>query len=233
MIFSAHQPQYLPWLGYFDKIAKSDCFVFLDRVQYKHREYQNRNRIYAFGKSLWLTVPVISKGLREQLVCDVKIDNSLNWQSRHWKSLQSYYAKAKFFKDYVSFFEEVYAGKKWERLIDLNIFIIRHLLKQFQINTPLYFESEIGTAKLSTERIIEIAKKLNAKAYLSGAGGKDYLDEQRFIQEGIELKYQDFRHPQYRQQSSGGGKAFIPNLSAIDLLFNAGEMSKKILSGEG
>ena len=94
MTLSVHQPQYLPWLGYFDKVAKSDCFVFLDKVQYKHREYQNRNRIRAQDKWIWLTVPVITKHLRRQIFKDVKIDNTFAWQRKHYHSIKSYYCAA-------------------------------------------------------------------------------------------------------------------------------------------
>ena len=88
MILSVHQPQYLPWLGFFDKIAKSECFVFLDTVQYKPREWQNRNKIRNKEDSIWLTVPVISKGQWRQSIQDVRIDNSTDWKKAHWKSLR-------------------------------------------------------------------------------------------------------------------------------------------------
>ena len=232
MIFSAHQPQYLPWLGYFDKIAKSDCFVFLDRVQYKHREYQNRNMIRARDRSIWLTVPVLSKGLRHQLISEVRIDRSVDWQGRHWKSLKAWYARAPHFKEYAPFFEDTFTGRRWDTLMDINVYLIRYFLEQFEITTPLYFESELGTGQTGTERILEIAKKLNVQAYLSGAGGKDYLEEQRFIQEGVELRYQNFVHPAYEQQCAPGKNDFIPNMSALDLLFNEGRRSKDILVRE-
>jgi len=231
MIVSVHQPQYLPWTGYFDKILKSDCFVFLDKVQYKHREFQNRNRIRTKTGWIWLTVPVITKGHRGQLLSEVKIDNTLDWQKTHFRSLEVSYNKAKFFKEYKNWLEEVYLEKKWERLIDLNVFIIKHILRELEIKTPIYFESELGTTQAGTERIIEICKKLKANCYLSGIGGKDYLEEERFKQEGIELKYQEFKHPIYSQVFCKDKKEFMPNLSVVDLLFNEGQESKAILRG--
>ncbi len=129
MIVSVHQPQYIPWLGYFDKIDRSDCFVFLDQVQYKPREYQNRNKIRTKDGSIWLTVPVISKGMGRQKICDVKIDNSSDWQKRHWQNLKTWYGRAEFFKDHFMFFEEVYA-ERWEKLIDLNVHIINFILRK-------------------------------------------------------------------------------------------------------
>ena len=230
MILSAHQPQYIPWLGYFDKINKSDCFVFLDNVQYKAREYQNRNKICTKDGWMWLTVPVTSKGLGRQKICDVKIDNDSNWQKKHSRSLKIWYGRTKFFKDHFPFFENVYTGR-WRKLIDLNIYAIKYLLKGLKIKTPLYNESEIGTSLQGTNRIIEICKRLKADTYLSGVGGKNYLEEEKFVQAGIKLEYQNFIHPVYHQRYMKGKDSFLLYMSALDLLFNEGEKSINILRG--
>jgi len=231
MILSVHQPQYIPWLGYFDKIDKSDCFVFLDQVQYKSREYQNRNKIRTKNGWIWLTVPVISKGLGRQTICNVKVNSDINWQKKHWRSLKSCYQRAPFFKNHYHFFERVYFTK-WERLIELNIHIIKYLLKELNIKIPLYYESEIGTSSRATDRIIEICKKLKADTYLSGIGGKAYLEEAKFVQAGIKLDYQHYHHHPYHQLYTQGVSPFLTNMSAIDLLFNEGGKSINILRGE-
>ncbi|MCX7661285.1 MAG: WbqC family protein [Candidatus Omnitrophica bacterium] len=229
MIVSVHQPQYLPWIGYFHKILKSDAFVFLDCVQYKTREFQNRNRIRTDKGWIWLTVPVITKGKRQQKISEVLIDNSSPWQRKHILSLETYYRKAEFFERYYPFFLETYQ-RSWKRLMELNVHIISYILKELSINTNIYFESEIGTNSTGTERIIQICKKLNAEVYLSGIGGKDYLNEERFKEEGINLVYQDFKHPIYTQQFMRNKDDFVFNLSIVDLLFNLGpEKSRKLL----
>ncbi len=230
MILSVHQPQYIPWLGYFDKIDKSDCFVFLDQVQYKPREYQNRNKIRTKDGWMRLTVPVVSRGLGRQKICDVKIDNKTDWQKKHWESLKSCYNRAAFFKRHYHFFESVYSAK-WERLIELNVHIIKYLLKELKIKTPLYYELEIYTSSQGTDRIIEICKKLKADTYLSGIGGKNYLEEEKFVQAGIKLHYQNFVHPAYRQLYTQADNSFLPNMSVLDLLFNEGDKSINILRG--
>ena len=230
MIVAVHQPQYIPWLGYFDKIDKCDCFVFLDNVQYKHREYQNRNKIRAKSGWMWLSVPVVYKGHSSQKVAEVVIDTSFDWQKKHWGSLVSDYGKAVFFEEYRPFFEAVYA-KKWERLIDLNIHIITYILKQLKIEKPLYYETAIGTTTQATDRIIEICKKLSADTYLSGIGGKVYLEEEKFTRSGIKLTYQNFAHPQYHQQFVTKDDPFLRYMSILDLLFNEGPESVKILRG--
>ena len=228
MIVSVHQPQYIPWLGYFDKIDKSDCFVFLDTVQYKKREYQNRNRIRTKESWLWLTVPVKTKGSSEQIISDVLIDNELDWAKQHRKSLHSWYGKSPYFKDYFPFFEGVYE-KKWEKLIELNICIIEYLLRVLNIDTSILLESELATTEKSTQRIIQICKKLKADTYLSGTGGRDYLKEELFTEADIKLVYQEFTHPDYEQQFMSQAHGFEPHMSVLDLVFNAGPRSLEII----
>lgn len=224
MIVSIHQPQYIPWLGYFDKIDKSDVFVFLDNVQYKKREYQNRNRICTKNGWKWLTVPVITKGRYYQKIIEVEIDNSQKWQRKHLRDIKIHYSKASYFKEHIWFFESVYM-QKWERLVDINKQIINYLLGYLGISTPIYYESEMGTESHSTDRIVEICQKLRADTYLSGNGGREYLDEAKFLKAGIKLVYQDFKHPIYQQLHN----PFIPFMSIIDLMFNHGKESLSIL----
>lgn len=230
MILSVHQPQYIPWLGYFDKIEKSDCFVFLDKVQYKAREFQNRNKIRTKDGWIWLTVPVVTKGLREQKICDVQIDNTSDWARRHIRSLNSWYSNTECYKDHIPFFEYVYS-REWKGLSELNVYIINYMLKELNIKTPIYFESELGTTSQSTDRIVEICGKLKADKYLSGVGGRDYLEEGKFEEAGIELLYQDFKHPVYKQRDMKDKESFIPYMSAIDLMFNEGKKAREILQG--
>ncbi|MCM8763092.1 MAG: WbqC family protein, partial [Candidatus Omnitrophica bacterium] len=212
--------------------ALSDCFVFLDKVQYKPREFQNRNKIRTKDGWIWLTVPVISKGRGRQKMCEVEINNDFDWRKEHLKSLEVNYGGCEFFEKYIPFFKETYS-EDWQKLADLNVHIIRYLLEQLEIKTPLRFESEIGTTQTSTDRIIEICKKLKADVYLSGAGGKEYLEEDKFQQAGIKLVYQDFKHPVYQQRFAKTEADFLPYMSAIDLLFNSGPKAKDILLGEG
>jgi len=217
MIVSVHQPQYLPWIGYFDKIKKSDIFVFLDNVQYKKREFQNRNKIRTKNGWIWLTVPVITKGKFLQNISEVEIDNTKDWQIEHYRSIELNYTKTEFFHKYKSFIEEIYK-KKWSKLLDINICIIKKILEIFNIKTEIHYETEFNITTTSTQRIIDICKKLNADTYMSGIGGKNYLDEDLFIKNNIKLIYQNFKHPVYKQNFDG----FQINMSIIDFLFNCG-----------
>ena len=224
MVVSVHQPQYIPWLGFFDKIDKSDVFVFLDNVQYKKREFQNRNKIRTKNGWMWLTVPVISKGRYTQKIKDVQIDNTADWPITHLKSIKLNYCRAKFFKKYFDFFQGVF-NKRWVKLIDLNIYIIKHLLDFLGIKKEIFLESGLKINSEKTQRIIDICKKLNADTYLSGQGAKEYLEESLFVKNKIKLVYQEFLHPEYNQLFN----PFIRNLSVIDLLFNCGNDSLEII----
>lgn len=228
MILAVHQPQYLPWLGYFHKIAQSDAFVFFDNVQYKAREFQNRNKIRTKDGWIWLSVPVITEGKGRQKISDVMIDNDIPWQRKHSGSLKTWYGHSKYLEQYFPFFKEVYS-RTWEKLVDLNVYIIEYILKQLAIAKPIYFESSLDIRNTGTGRITEICQKLRADTYLSGIGGREYLEEDMFKEAGIKLIYQDFHHPVYKQQFMTDVNDFIPNLSIIDILFNEGPKAREIL----
>ena len=229
MILSVHQPQYLPWLGYFDKIAGSDLFVFLDEPQFKKREFQNRNRIKGPQGEIWLTVPVVSKGKFEQPIKDVLIDNSQAWQKNHWQTLSLNLKKAPFWAQYSPGLEAFYTTP-YSHLCDLNFKMSLWFFEQLGLKTPWKIESEIGTSTVSTERLIELCKKTGSTGYYSGSGGKDYMDEERFKQEGLDLSYQHYSHPSYPQRFAD--KGFLPYMSIVDLLMNVGPDSLKVLRGE-
>lgn len=223
---SAHQPQYLPYLGYFDKAAAADVFVFMDLPQYKKREFQNRNRVKGPSGEIWLTVPVITKGKFDQPIREVEIDPTQDWQRSHWNTLELNYKKAPFWDWYAPEMKGFYE-KKWTRLAELNIQMCLFFFKALGLTVPCKIESELGTTTQSTERLIEMCRKTGADTYLSGAGGKDYMDESRFKAENLGLKFQHYQHPAYRQQYPKTD--FLPYMSIVDLLFNEGPESLGIL----
>jgi len=224
MIISVHQPQYLAWIGYFHKILKSDAFVFLDDVQYKEREYQNRNRIKTKDGSQWLTVPVLKPVQRFIKINEVVIDNGQKWQKRHWKAICSNYSQAPYFKQYSGFFEDLYS-RHWDKLVDLNIHMIKGINGLLGIQKNISLSSQLGVQSAKTQRIIDICRALKADTYLSGQGGKDYLEEKLIASAGLKLIYQDFRHPEYAQCYGG----FLPYMSMVDMLFNCGKDTLAIL----
>ncbi len=224
MIVSIHQPQYLPWLGYFDKIIKSDIFVFLDNVQYKKNEFQNRNRIKTANGWQWLTVPVMYHF--PQKIFEVEINQKMNWQKDHLKTLVVNYNRARYFSEYRTYFEELYS-KNWDKLTDINIAVVELLAKVFGIKTKFFIASQIPNLREEpTERLIDICKYFSADTYLAGKGGAEYMDIEKFKKENISIIFQNFQHPVYPQLYGD----FQPCMSVADLLFNCGPESRDIIT---
>ena len=225
MIVTVHQPQYLPWLGYFDKIKRADVFVLLDNVQYKKNEWQNRNRIKTANGWQWVTVPVKYKF--PEKICEVAINNSIDWKRKHLNAIVFNYGKSEYFNRYKPFFQDVFS-KEWETLVDINIHLIRFLVESLCIDTEFLVASDLQLRQDPTDRLIDICKEVGADIYLAGKDGKNYMDVGRFEQEDIRVIFQDFQHPTYNQLYTG----FEYNMSIIDLLFNHGQESMSVLGGE-
>ncbi|MDI6780923.1 MAG: WbqC family protein [bacterium] len=226
MIVSIHQPDYLPWLGFFDKICLCDVFVLLDNVQFSKNYFTNRNKIRTSQGWTWLTVPVLSKGKSEQRIDEVKINNisEKKWAEKQWKTIEQNYKKAPFFSEHADFFYRLYS-KEWDSLTELNKTIIYYLVDAFELKTRICEVAEIKAEGNGTELLFNICQALGANTYLSGAFGKEYLDEDLFSNHGIKVIYQEFSHPEYKQVF----EPFIPNMSAIDLILNYGDDSLQIL----
>ncbi len=226
-----HQPEHLPWLGFFHKMSMSDVFVLLDNVPYSKNDFQNRNRIRAKGSKdgwSWLTVPTLTKGRFGQKINAVEINNAdTSWKNRCWKSISFNYGQAKYFKDYQGYFHDLYCENSWSKLVDLNVYIINALVKELEMEAELILASNLGVSGSGTELLLSICQQLSADVYISGSMGKEYLDESIFHQYGIQVEYQCFQHPEYIQVY----EPFIPKMSVIDLLFNYGDKSKEIITG--
>ncbi|MGA1823660.1 MAG: WbqC family protein [bacterium] len=221
MITAIHQPQYMPWLGYMNKIASVDVFVLLDTVQYKKNEWQNRNQIKTATGSQWITTPVSYH--YPQKIMEVEINNTVRWGAKHSASLITNYNKAPYFKTYADFFHDIFS-KKWDLLVDLNIQIIEFLTTIWGLNTDIIRASNINMDEQNpTTRLITICKALGADTYLSGKDGAQYMDLEQFADNGIQVVFQKFSAKTYPQLFN----EFIPNLSSIDLLFNCGVGGKE------
>jgi len=225
VIISIHQPQYLPWLGYFDKIDRSDTFVFLDNVQFKKNEWQNRNKIKTAEDWQWLTVPVLHNF--GQMIHEVKINNTVQWKRKHLGALLTNYSKAPFLSDYIDFFKSTF-GEEWESLADFNIHLIMFITEALGLSGKQFVKaSEFELREGNTNRLIDICKKMKSDVYLSGKDGANYLDLTKFEEEKIDVIFQEYKHPIYSQLYG----EFEPFLSVLDLLFNCGPESLSILRG--
>jgi WbqC-like protein family. len=224
MLITIHQPQYLPWLGYIDKIDKADVLVILDNVQFKKNEWQNRNRIKTAQGCQWITVPVLYRF--PEKINEVRINNRENWGRKHLQALITNYSKSIYFDNYKDFFEDIF-NRSWERLVDINVAIIKFLISALDLKTKLVMASDLKLREEPTERLIDICKTLNGNKYLAGKDGNIYMNLELFEKEGIEVIFQDFKHPVYNQLFGN----FEPYMSAVDLLFNCGDNSLEILRG--
>jgi len=222
MIVAGHQPNYLPWLGFFDKIRRSDIFIIEDNVQFERQGFTNRNRIMTSDGIRWLTVPIEHEN-KPLLINEVRIANKgePSWGHRHWLTIKHGYCKAPYWNDYADFFQETYEHE-WDMLIDLNMYLIKGIMHFLKLETPLILGSSLNAQGKKTELIIEQCKKIGAGIQLAGNGCRDYIDKQQFKQAGIKLIFQNFSHPIYPQTC----KEFVPNLSVIDYLFCTGVISK-------
>lgn len=235
MKIAALQPGYLPWLGFFEQMAKVDLFVFLDDVQYTKADWRSRNRIRTQDGWIWLTVPVFIKRRSKQSLLEAEIDNHRKWWNKHWGLIQQNYHQAPYFHEYKEFFQNVYV-QTWEYLLDLDLFIIDYLKEALKIKTKTIRSSKLKIPPLSykkgnkrkTEKLIKICQAVEATKLYDGKSAQQFIDEKMMKNNKIEIEYQNYQHPIYNQQF----EPFIPYLSTIDLLFNHGPESLEILLGK-
>jgi hypothetical protein len=223
-----HQPEYLPWIGFFDRIYKADIFVILDDVQYQKGGFINRNKIKTSQGWQWLTIPMKEREGRKK-INEMKIDNQSDWDKIHWKALFYNYNKAPYFQEYADFLKSIFE-KKWEMIAELDMYLIKNIINILGIKRQIEKSSLMAVTGEATDRLINICKKLGAETYLCGPGGKKYIEVERFKEENINVTFQDFVHPIYPQLFKE--KGFIPYLSVVDLLFNCGPESIDIILGK-
>ncbi len=225
MIISANQPYFCPFLGFFYKALLSDVLVILDEVQLPHgTTWINRNRFKNDQGALWLTIPVWKKGLGEQNINQVRICHEGRWPRKHLESFKSAYGNAPYLGDHLSFIEELFASR-CEKLIDLNLAIIRYLMDCLEIKTRVVLLSELGVKARATQLLIEICQAMGASTFLAQSQAKKYLESDLFQQKGIELCFFKYVPPVYPQLWGD----FLANLSTFDLVFNCGPKAVDIL----
>lgn len=222
MKIAIHQPNYLPWIGYFDKLDQVDKFVILDKATHSKSGYINRTKIKTPQGNLVLTVPLKNK---EIPINELKIQNNAKWYVSHWKAIEANYKKCPYWSTYKDGFEKIYQSS-WENIAPLNIALIRHITSLLAIKTQIILESDLQMDFGSKNaRNVNIVSHLGGDVYLSGIGARVYNDESAFNDHDIKLIYQDFKHPVYPQRWGN----FEPNLSIIDMLFNCGPETMEII----
>jgi len=225
-LITIHQPNYMPWPGFFHKWLLADTFVILDTVQYHKNEWQNRNRIKTAQGEQWITVPVTYR--YPQHIRDVGIASN-NWAKKQVTSIEQAYAKA-------PYFEQVWPSIKatllnnHQSLTQLNVELIQALGTQMGCTSPLVLASDLpNAAEEPTQRLIDICQHLHGSAYLSGAEGRNYLQQDAFKAAKMDVYYQDVTPPTYPQLHG----SFIPYLSSLDVLFNIGDETQSLVRKMG
>lgn len=228
MILSAYQPYFAPFPGFFSKALRSDILVLMDKVQFpRGTTWLTRNRFKNDQGTLWMTIPVWKKGLGLQRIDEVSICNEGRWARKHLASLKSAYANAPFFEEHKAFLERVFF-EGFEKLVDLNLEIIRHLMANLEIPARIVLLSHLDADTDEPRLSVDICRELGATQFLAQTAARKYLDSDRFEKAGIALKFFNPRPPVYPQLWG----PFIPNLSAFDLLFNCGPKSHDLLLGK-
>jgi hypothetical protein len=224
MILTAHQPCYLPWVGFFAKAASADAFIFMDWVQLDYRSWQTRNRLLSANGPFYITVPVSIKGQSRQAIRDTEIDYSRDWRSKHLRSIQQNYSKAPFFRDYFPRVEALLAEER-KYLGELNTASVELLLDFLDIKTEILPGDKFNFKESKMDLVVEMCAATGAEGYISSDGERGYILPERLEAIGVEHRYLNYEHPIYQQRY----EPFTPYMSALDLLFNCGPDSRDIL----
>jgi hypothetical protein len=221
------QSSYIPWRGYFDLIRQSDIFVFHDDIQYTKQDWRNRNRIKTAAGLIWLSIPV-RKATTHGAIDEVEIDNDQDWGRKHWRIMETNYSNAPFFLQHGEFFKETLT-RSWNRLSDLNVYVISKICEILGIKTHFINSRSLGLTGRKTDRLIQICRACNATRYLSGPSARNYIEPEKFAAIGVEIEYMAYDYPPYPQQFG----PFVEGASIVDLLFNCGPTSIEFIVGKG
>ena len=234
MKVAIHQPHFLPWLGYLDRMVKADLFIILDHVQFERRNYQNRTQIRVEDEARWFTVPVVQLSQKEKIT-EKRVDNPPEPTDRWWgpnsfQTLRFAYRKAPHFEMYAPAIKTILESR-WDRLADLNKATLDFMRDAYDIDTPIARSSELGVEGARSGLLLNLCKAVGADTFLGGLGGsRNYLELEEFQKAGVNVEWQQFQHPRYVQC---GSTTFIPGLTALDALFNCGPAAAGLLSRKG
>ena len=220
------QSNYIPWKGYFDLINSVDVFIWYDDVQYTKSDWRNRNRVKTAQGVRWLTVPCGSPGKR--LIDQVELRDP-GWQRTHWEIISQAYARAPFFGYFRPFFEDLYLGRRWYSLAEMNRAFVKKICREILGITTVFRDStEFHLRSNKTARLLDLLHQAETGSYLSGPAARDYLEEGAFRDQGIALEWMDYSgYPAYPQLHG----SFEHRVTVLDLLFNVGADADRYIWG--
>ena len=219
MAVSIMQPTYLPWAGYFNLIARTSAFVFLDDVAFSHQSWQQRNRIVLAGQPHVLTVPVLIHGRAGQHINQVEVDDTRHWRKKHLATLRQVYGKHPGGPAVIALVEEV-LGRGQTHLAEINIDLIVALSAAMGIRADFHCSSQLSVAGSRSDRLLSICRSFGSDTYLSPPGSREYIEaDAAFVESDVKVVYQEFTCPPYPQR---GAEQFVERMSIVDLLANVG-----------
>jgi hypothetical protein len=221
-IASIHQPDFMPWLGLFNKIARSDIFVVLDHVLNNPNDgsWFRRVRVIAGGQPHWITIPLVKP--KDSVFVpinkmQIKIEDK-KFVKKNLQTIYQNYSRTKYFKDVIYLIDDYFQDE--EVLMGVrNMKFINKVCSKLNITTQFIYSSALNCEKKATELLVEICNKVGANVYLCGGGADGYQQDDLFAESNIKLIYNKFQHPVYDQANTN---EFIPGLSIIDPLMNCG-----------
>lgn len=225
MVCTIHQPNYLPYLGFFEKAGKSSVFILYDTTQFKKNDWQNRNKLCTDNGWQWISIPILHDF--GQKIYEVKIKDPKKSLKKNWRSIEVVYSKAPYFKKYAPRIEEIYHSDI-ESLSELNCKIILAAADFLGLKTKFVKSSELPKIEsTSTQALIDLCNLVKADTYISGGEGRNYIDMNLWNSSKLKIIFQKYIHPVYNQFNS---EAFQPFMNIFDLLFNCGERGFEILT---
>lgn len=223
MRVTIHQPDFAPWLGFFNRLAHSDLFIILDDVSFNRYGWQHRDKVKTPTGAQWLTIPVKKSGRAGELIKDVELQD-FDWRKKHIRTLETYYGKAPFFMSHKQPIFDIYTGDS-TLLADFNCRLLSFFIRFLGIEIETVYASKLGAEGTKSEKLIDLIRRVGGTSYLSGLGARDYLDEDLFVAAGISVEWQSYKHPTYPQLFG----TFEPSLSIIDAYFNCGDKCRKLI----
>lgn len=220
-VVAIHQPNFFPWLGYFDKIIKADVFILMDNVQLQKTggTWTNRVKLLVNGKPSWITVPIVRSFSGHKNILDIQINHMSDWRVKFKKTIQINYTNAPYFKSLQKFVESIICFDT-HLLSDFNINAISKICDLLDIDSKKIVRgSSLGVSGNATGLLVAMTSAVNGTTYLCGGGAGGYQEDEKFAANGLDLVYQNFAHPVYYQQQI---QEFIPGLSILDVLMNCG-----------
>lgn len=228
MIVSAHQPHFLPWTGYVNRIYLSDVFVIMDNMEYTRNNFVSRNRIITRNGISYLTIPVEYKGKSHSLISDIKV-NEIRYEhyvSKHLETIRHSYSKRPGFNSFYPILRSA-LNERSSNLLSLNIKMLSIILDYLNIKTNILLGSSLNIAGNKSDGLFsDLCIKTGCVSLLLGLGASTkYIDKESVSSQGVEVCYQKFSHPVYPQRT----RTFVSGISIIDLIFNVEKSEAELL----